>query len=89
MNLRDAELIQYLFHHLSTGPSSNTCPRCEDDVLLITSVRSVSNSLSDLSSNAPSIIDLVKLGQPVPVSNLSREEKRGDPSIISTYIPAS
>ena len=31
----------------------------------------------------------VKLGQPVPESNLSRELKRGSPLAMSTYSPAS
>jgi hypothetical protein len=83
-NSNAAELIQYLIHPDSFGPSSNTCQRCQFDVLLFTSVLLIPNLVSVWSSTIDRSIGFVKLGRPVPLSNLSVEEKRGVPSITST-----
>jgi hypothetical protein len=55
-----------------------------------TSVRTLKKLRSSLVtiSSVPSR-GLVKLGQPVPLSNLSREEKSGLPDTMQTYKPSS
>jgi len=83
-NLRAAEFIQYLSPPLSLGPSGKTCPRCESLDSLLTSVLLEKSQLSSYSAIFSSEIGFVKLGQPVPESNLSCELKSGVPSITST-----
>jgi len=73
---------------VGAGPSSNKCPRCESLLLERTSVRSMPKLRSDFSATFFFSIGLVKLGQPLPLSNLSSELKSGSPLTISTYMPA-
>jgi hypothetical protein len=82
MKSNAAEFIQYLSPHLSLGPSSNTCHKCESHDF--TSVLFIKNELSFFSDMKFSSIGFVKAGQPVPESNLSVEEKSAVLSTIST-----
>ncbi len=52
--------------------------------LLLTSVRFIKKPLSSFSTILPGSRGLVKLGHPVPESNLSTELNRGSPETIST-----
>ena len=73
MNRNAAELMQYLFS-VGGGPSSKTCPRWESPFLLRTSVR---KNFFGLRFRRYFLAQrLVKLGQPVPESNLSMEQER-------------
>ncbi len=87
MNRRDAELMQYRTP-VGAGPSSNTWPRCESPAFERTSVRIMPWEMSDLLMTREPSTGFVKLGQPVPESNLSREVKSGSPVATSTYNPA-
>ncbi len=69
---------------VGAGPSSKTWPRCESPLLERTSVRSMPSVPSDLETTWPSSMGRVKLGQPVPDSNLSSELKSGSPVTTST-----
>ena len=84
INLSAAELIQYLSHPSSFGPSLNTCPRWESAFSLLTSVLVLKRLLSTYSLIKLSSIGLVNAGQPDPESYLSVEENNGVPSTIST-----
>ncbi len=77
-------MIQYLTHPCSAGPSLNTCHRVQLDELLVISVLSIPKRSSYDSSTNDASIGLVKLGHPVPESNLSVDENSGVPSITST-----
>ena len=83
INLRAAEFMQYL-SPVGLGPSLNTWPRWESACLLLISVLVVKKLLSSFSTIFPGSNGLVKLGQPVPDSNLSREEKSGSLETMST-----
>jgi hypothetical protein len=83
-NFKAAELIQYLIHPSSSGPSLNTCPRCASLFFDFTSVRGIASFVSFSSPMKLSSIGREKLGQPVPESNLSVDEKSAVPSITST-----
>ena len=83
MNLRDAELTQYL-KPTGFGPSGNTWPRWESARALRTSTRFMPRLSSARSTTLPGAIGFAKLGQPVPLSNLSRELKSGSPETTST-----
>ena len=76
-NLSAAPFMQYLSPPLSLGPSSNTCPKCESDIAVLTSVRTMPCDRSDFSAIRLASIGFVKLGQPQPASNLSYELKSG------------
>jgi hypothetical protein len=54
------------------GPSSNRCPRCESACDERTSVRSMNSDVSVFVFTFAGSSGCVKLGQPVPESNLSR-----------------
>jgi len=84
MNSRAAEFIQYLIPPNSAGPSLNTCHKLPLELVLVMAVLFISKRLSSLSTTIASEIGFVKLGQPVPESNLSSDENRGVPSITST-----
>src|SRR5580704_14522924 len=88
MNRSDAEFIQYR-RPVGCGPSSNTWPRCELALAERTSVRAINKCLSSFVSTFAGTSGFVKLGQPVPESNLSSELNRGSPETTSTYMPAS
>ena len=75
-------MIQYL--GLPLGPSSKTCQRCPLEEELVISVLSIPALVSVLDPTNESAIGLVKLGHPVPLSNLSSEENNGVPSMTST-----
>lgn len=83
-----AEFMQYRSPE-GGGPSVKTCPRCESPWRLRTSVRVEKNRLSSRVTMFSGTSGLVKLGQPVPESNLSRELKSGSPDTTSTYSPSA
>ena len=83
MNLIDAEFIQYL-NLEGSGPSSKTCPKCESPYLLRTSILLIPYELSSFLTMYFGSIGFVKLGHPVPDSNLSVELNKGSPETIST-----
>ena len=83
MNRNEAELMQYR-SPVGRGPSGNTCPRCESPCLLRSSTLTMPWLSSLFSTMFSSTSGLVKLGQPVPESNLSVEAKRGSPDTTST-----
>ncbi len=70
MNRSDAELMQYL-KPVGGGPSGKRCPRWESPNLLRTSVRTMNRDRSAFSTMKLGSNGRVKLGQPVPESNLS------------------
>jgi len=88
MNRSDAEFIQYRCP-VGAGPSSNTCPRCESALAERTSVRLINKCRSSFVRTLAGTRGFVKLGHPVPDSNLSSELKSGSPETTSTYMPAS
>ena len=65
-------------------PSGNTWPRCESAPAERTSVRVEKKCRSVLVVTRAGSSGRVKLGQPVPESNLSRELKSGAPETTST-----
>src|SRR5262249_33820987 len=65
-----------------------TWPRCESATLERTSVRAIPKVESFFSTTSLPFTGLVKLGQPVPESNLSSELNSGSPETTSTYSPA-
>ncbi len=69
---------------VGAGPSSKTCPRCELPPVDRTSVRAIPSVTSVFETTRPSSMGRLKLGQPVPDSNLSSELKRGSPVATST-----
>ncbi len=71
---------------VGAGPSVKTCPKCPPAVER-TSVRSINRVLSDRSMTASDRIGRVKLGHPVPESNLSSERKTDSPVSAATYVP--
>ena len=79
--------MQYL-RPVGSGPSLNTWPRWESAFLLLISVLLANRLLSSLSTMLSGSNGLVKLGQPVPESNLSMEIKSGSPETMSTYMPS-
>src|SRR5450759_5147980 len=76
--LREAELMQYRWC-VGPGPSSNTCPRWASHFGQRTSVRRMNRLLSDSVRTFSPATGSVKLGQPLPESNLASESKRGVP----------
>src|SRR5256714_546257 len=69
------------------GPSGNRCPRCASQRLHTTSVRDMPSVRSVCSSTAPSDAGCVKLGQPVPESNLSSARNSSCPQHTHLYTP--
>src|SRR3989344_1505227 len=86
---RHTELMQYLLPPFSFGPSSKTWPRWAPLFLHLTSVRTIPPLLSGTSSTFSRLAGSVKLGQPVPESNLVSEEKSSLPNTAHLYIPFS
>ena len=78
-----AEFMQYLCP-VGGGPSLKRWPRCESAYLLRTSVRGRKRLKSFFSTIFSATSGRVKLGQPVPESNLSAELNRGSPVTMST-----
>lgn len=72
-----------------SGPSGNTCPRCESAFLDRTSMRRIPWLESSISTNASAEIGSKKLGQPLPESNFAVELNNGSPDTTSTYIPSA
>jgi hypothetical protein len=83
MNRSAAEFMQYR-KPVGAGPSSNRWPRCESPCFERTSVRSMRSERSDFCTMFDSSSGLVKLGQPVPESNLSWELNSTSPDMTST-----
>ncbi len=69
---------------VGAGPSENRWPRWESPARDRTSVRSIPSDASLRVAIWPASIGRVKLGQPVPESNLSSELKSGSPVTTST-----
>ena len=84
MNRSDAELMQYRRPPPSLGPSVNTWPRWLSPLAERTSVRIIRWEKSRFSMTLPLSTGLVKLGQPVPLSNLSTDANSGSPETTST-----
>ena len=84
MNRRAAELMQYLSPPSAFGPSVNTWPRWLSPCAERTSVRIIRWEKSRFSTTCSGSIGLVKLGQPVPLSNLSTDANSGSPETTST-----
>jgi hypothetical protein len=84
MNLKEAEFMQYLNPPLSRGPSGKTWPRWLSPCLERTSVRVMPCELSTFSTTFAASRGRVKLGHPVPLSNLSKDAKSGSPETTST-----
>ena len=83
MNLKDAELMQYL-NPVGLGPSWNRCPKCESADLDRNSIRTMLKAVSLWRTMFSCTSGRVKEGQPVPDLNLSFELNRGSPETIST-----
>src|SRR2546422_10062957 len=73
-----AEFMQYR-NPVGAGPSSKTCPRWESACADRTSVRAMKSERSVRLWMFAASSGFVKLGHPVPDSNLSSEEKSGSP----------
>src|ERR1700749_1691475 len=71
------------------GPSGNTCPRCASQTLHSTSMRVWPHEVSFLYRITLSFTGSVKLGQPVPESNLVILSKSRVPQQIQSYTPAA
>ena len=69
---------------VGAGPSSNTWPRWDAPACDRTSVRRIPCEASVSSTTRPFSTGRVKLGHPVPDSNLSVELKSGSPVATST-----
>src|SRR5579871_6897382 len=78
MKRSEAELMQYRFP-VGAGPSSKTWPKWDPPARDRTSVRDIPKLSSAAVSTLLASIGLVKLGQPVPESNLSVELKGARP----------
>ena len=76
MKRSEAEFMQYR-RPVGFGPSSKTWPRWAPSTVQWTSSRTMSKLVSRVTSTKPGSIGLVKLGQPVPLSNLSRLSNNG------------
>jgi len=70
-----AVLIQYR-NRVGAGPSENTCPRWPSHRAHLTSTRCIKREVSATYVTTSSLLGFVKLGQPVPESNLSSDLKR-------------
>ena len=84
MNRSAAELMQYRSPPSARGPSLNTWPRWLSPCAERTSVRSIRWLKSRFSMTLSASIGLVKLGQPLPLSNLLTEANSGSPETTST-----
>src|SRR5580692_5453362 len=71
------------------GPSSNTWPRCAPSTEQWTSSRTMPSEESVWSVTKRGSMGFVKLGHPVPLSNLSRLSKRGVSLHTEKYTPSS
>src|SRR4029077_4024537 len=83
MNRIDAEFMQYRIP-VGPGPSGNRWPRWESALAERTSVRSIPCVWSVLVFTFSGSSGALKLGHPVPESNLSSELKSGSPETTST-----
>ena len=83
MNRSAAEFMQYR-SPVGGGPSSKTWPRWESPWAERISVRTESNDRSTFWRTFAGSSGCVKLGHPVPDSNLSRELNSGSPDTTST-----
>src|SRR3954452_696393 len=81
--------MQYRRPPASRGPSSKTCPRCPPQLRHTTSVRRMPHDLSSRISTASATLGSVKLGQPVPESNLVLESNSSAPQPAQRYTPSS
>src|SRR2546425_11434333 len=86
MKRNAAEFMQYR-KPLGAGPSSKTCPRWESACADRTSVRAMKSERSVRVWMFAGSSGFVKLGHPVPDSNLSSEEKSGSPDTTATESP--
>ena len=84
MNRSAAELMQYRSPPSVRGPSWNMWPRWLSPCAERTSVRIIRWLKSRFSTTLAVSIGLVKLGQPVPLSNLSTDANSGSPETTST-----
>ena len=75
--------MQYLNPPLSRGPSGKTWPRWLSPCLERTSVRVMPWELSTFTTTFAASRGRVKLGHPVPLSNLSKDAKSGSPETTS------
>ena len=80
--------MQYLMP-VGSGPSSNTCPRCEPQLAHSTSVRRNSKLRSAFSRTRCRSIGAQKLGHPVPESYFVAEAKSSFPQTTQRYAPDS
>src|SRR5665213_2532003 len=74
---------------VGAGPSSKTWPRWAPSTLQWTSSRTMPGDESVWSTTKSGSIGFVKLGQPVPLLNLSRLSKRGVSLHTEKYTPSS
>src|SRR2546426_10211947 len=86
MKRNAAEFMQYR-NLVGAGPSSKTCPRWESACADRTSVRAMKSERSVRVWMFTGSSGFVKLGHPVPDSNLSSEEKSGSPDTTSPESP--
>ena len=84
MNRSAAELTQYRSPPSARGPSLKTWPRWLSPCAERTSVRIIRWVKSRFSTTLAASIGLVKLGQPVPLSNLLTDANSGSPDTTST-----
>src|SRR3982074_1218022 len=74
---------------VGSGPSSNTCPRCEPQFRQRTSVRRMKKLLSERSSTFSVLAGSQKLGHPVPDSNFVFELSRSVPHAAHVWVPSA
>src|SRR3954470_14257475 len=87
-NFSDTPFMQYR-SPVGPGPSGKTWPRWPPQRAQLTSVRLIPWLLSGTSSTAPATAGSVKLGQPVPESNLASELNSSAPQAPQRYIPSA
>src|SRR3989344_5185776 len=85
---KQIEFIQYRLP-VGPGPSSKTCPKCDPHFLQTTSVRAMPCVTSSIRSTFSRFAGSVKLGQPVPESNLVSEVNSSAPQAAQRYIPSA
>src|SRR5262249_21144168 len=86
LSLSERELMQDR-NPVGGGPSSKTWPRCAPHRWHITSIRGSASLLSSARSMAIPLIGCQKLGQPVPESNLVRDENSSASQQAQTNVP--
>src|SRR3954466_3309644 len=84
----EQELMQYR-SPVGPGPSGNTCPRWPPQLAHMTSMRRIPCETSSSVLTFSATAGEVKLGQPVPESNLVSDENRAAPQAAQWYMPSS